>query len=98
MIEIEKLDEWVWVDEFDYIYIIPTQKKNDEGYKLAYYLWQVWKEIKIIELHDAGGFLKYGWCSSLNWDFESVYWWIRLWTGKWKTWKLKYEWLWWITN
>lgn len=94
--DIAKLENWtnVYELEFDFIYIVPTSKQNCDRYKLAYYIWKIWNEYKIIDIYDCGSiFLDTTNTNSfiLNWDFEDIIWWIKFWSNYWK---IKYQYWW----
>lgn len=89
--DIKKLEWWKWVTEFDFIYIVPTNKKSN-WYKLAYYIGKIWDEYKIIDLYDCGSiFQEVEWYISIRWDFEDILWWIKIWNDYWKI-KYRYWW------
>lgn len=82
--DIKNLLQWEDWKLFDFIYIIPTTEKNSDWYTLAYYIWQIWDEIWIIEKYDLWRIYSWTW---INFDFEQVKWWIRIWWDS----KLKYN-------
>ena len=94
--DIELLEKWKFdIDrDYDYIYIVPTRKKVND-YLWAWYIWKIWDVYKIIDFYDCWSNRDtVWWYNAINFDFEDVFWWIKIWTN---FWKLSY-WYWWCIN
>lgn len=80
---------------FEYIYIIPTNRKMN-WYRLAAYVWEINWVKKIIDYYDWWSFIDYIWWevkgTPINFDFECS--WIKIWSNQWK---LRYNYWWAIT-
>lgn len=90
--DIKNMGSWAFDPDrlYDYIYIVPTKQKMWE-YKMAYYLWQIWDEIKIINQYDCWAIWSFTDSSNyIRFDFELSCAWLKLWN--WRGWeKLKYK-------
>jgi len=73
MKNIEKLPQWE--GPYDYIHIMQTKEKNDDWYKLAWFVWENDGVFEKICLYDAGTF-NY---EFLSFDFETD--WIKVWAN-----------------
>lgn len=90
--KIKTMSVWEYDPEriYDFIYIVPTSNKDSSNYNTWYYIWQVWDEIKIITSYDCWSFsyddTRQRYYSTLNFDFEWVHMWIKLWSNNIRWW------------
>ncbi len=73
-----EIEEW-----FDYIYVIPHNKRNHcDWYKQAKFYWEINWICKFIGEYDCFCINEYNISNySLSFDFECPNWWIKFWNG-----------------
>lgn len=78
-------------NKYDFIYIIPTREKFWD-YFWAWYIWRIWDTYKKIDFYDCWSIkdMKSSY-NVINFDFEDIFWWVKLWTNNWK---LRYTYWW----